>query len=1049
MALKRQDTLIKHASNFFAHCATAVLTGVVVLFGLLALLLARGPISLGYLTPYLQDELNAAVAPFSIRVDSTQLAWEGWDNTLDVRVVGVRLFDPDNNLLAEVPQMSVGLQGEALLVADLVPTSLELIAPQMVLVREADGRVNLGFSAADASRYGDDDPFGRAIRGDSTAFGASLERVSVRDADLTIEDRQSGASLRSSGSNLTASRSAEGVLIEFAGQLDLDGQQAFLGVGALYPADGTRPELNVRVSEMRPAALAAALPLPELAPFRNVDAPVSGTLAAELTPDFAVDRLGFDLTAAAGALRLPDVGLPELRFASLRAVGQAADGLATATLEELQIDLGDGFTARLTAAMSRTDAGLGLRASGDFAGLKVDDLDIYWPPDFEDKARTWVTRNIADGVVNRGHVEIDIRPGELDAEAKRPEMVVLDFDFTGVSATYWSRLPAMTDAIGSARLTMTNFDLTLAEGRVGELALTRGRLGIADLGVKTPPADIEFVATGPAVAALTLLDREPLGFPSALGIQPDSVTGNTATGVRFKFPLSKDLRLADVQFSADSRLTDFGLPEIFGRFAVSAGDLELKVDRAGLDAAGMLALNGVPVSLTWRRDFEQEEGVSVNRYGLAATLDTAQRAALGLAAESYVNGPIDIAMQLSEGPGGRISATGTAELVATEVTVSEFKWRKPAGMPAQLAFAFASGSDGAFSIDRFEMTAPEFEAAGAVRFGRDFVLQQVRLDRIRANGSDLSAEVNVREDGLIDVAAGGARLDLRPYIESLEEGAGELMEKDSLQLRGRFATLIISDELSIADAAADAVRQDGEWQSLVATGRLNDGPAVRWLLIPRNGFRELSVTSSDAGGVVREAGIFDGAVGGEIRLTMTIPENKELPTVGRLQAANFRIVNAPILTRILTLGSWTGIRDLITGEGIQFTRLDAPFELTPAKLTIGDSRAVGPALGLTLSGEIDRPDDVVNLRGTVVPSYTINSVLGRVPLLGDLFVGREGEGVFAATYRVEGDLNQPEVSVNPLSALAPGILRRILEVLQDPAPGDDRAPVLPEEAQHN
>ncbi len=1045
----RQDALIRHTSSFFAHFATALLTGLVALFGLLALLLARGPIPLGYLTPYLQDELNAAVAPYSIRVDATQLAWEGWDKTLDVRVVGVRVLDADGNLLAEVPQMSVGLRGEALLYADLVPTSLELIAPQMALVREADGRFNLGFGAADATRGDADSPFDRALGGDGAAFGASLERVSVRDADLVIADRQSGASLRSSESNLTASRSADGVLIEFAGRLDPDGEPAFLGVGALYPADGGRPELNVRLSELRPSALAAALPLPELAPLRDLDAPVSGTLAVELTAGLAVDRLGFDLTASAGALRLPAAGLPALRFAGLRAVGQAADGLTTARLDDLWLDFGDGFTARLTAAATRDDAGLGLRASGDFSGLKVDDLGTYWPPDFEDQARTWVTRNIADGVVNRGHVEIDIRPGELEAAAQRPEMVVLDFDFTGVTATYWNRLPAMTDAVGSGRLTMTNFDLTLNEGRVGELVLSRGRLGITDLGVKTPPADIAFVATGPAIAALRLLDREPLGFPSALGIAPDSVTGGTATGVRFRFPLSKDLRLADVQFSAEARLTDFGLPRIFGQFAVSAGALELKVDRAGLDAAGTLALNGVPVSMTWRRDFAQDEGTSVNRYGLAATLDTAQRAALGLDVGAYVDGPVDVALQLTEEPDDRIRATGTAALAAAEVVVSEFKWRKPAGTPAQLSFAFASGPDGAFSIDRFAVAAPDFEADGAVRFGPGFALQQVRLDRIRANGSDLSAEVNVGADGLIDVAAGGARLDLRPYIESLEAGAGELMENDSLQVRGRFATLVISDKLSIADAAADAVRRDGEWQSLVATGRLNDGPAVRWLLIPRSGSRELSVTSSDAGGVVREAGIFDDAVGGEIRLTMTIPANTSLPTVGRLQAANFRIVNAPILTRILTLGSWTGIRDLVTGEGIQFSRLDAPFELTPERLTIGDSRAVGPALGLTISGEIARPTDDVNLRGTVVPSYTINSVLGRVPLLGDLLVGREGEGVFAATYKVEGNLEQPEVTVNPLSALAPGILRRILEVLQDPAPGADRAPVLPEEAQHN
>ncbi|MFN6943041.1 MAG: hypothetical protein ACK4OG_13735, partial [Parvibaculum sp.] len=74
-----------------------------------------------------------------------------------------------------------------------------------------------------------------------------------------------------------------------------------------------------------------------------------------------------------------------------------------------------------------------------------------------------------------------------------------------------------------------------------------------------------------------------------------------------------------------------------------------------------------------------------------------------------------------------------------------------------------------------------------------------------------------------------------------------------------------------------------------------------------------------------------------------------------------------------------------------------------------------------------RAEDRLDIEGTLVPAYTINSFLGQVPVLGPLIVGREGEGVFAITYGVRGKTDDPTVIANPLSALAPGFLRRLFE----------------------
>ena len=87
----------------------------------------------------------------------------------------------------------------------------------------------------------------------------------------------------------------------------------------------------------------------------------------------------------------------------------------------------------------------------------------------------------------------------------------------------------------------------------------------------------------------------------------------------------------------------------------------------------------------------------------------------------------------------------------------------------------------------------------------------------------------------------------------------------------------------------------------------------------------------------------------------------------------------------------------------------------------------GRAIGATADGYIDRPKNQMALKGSLVPAYGLNSVLGNIPLLGDVLVSKKGEGIFGVTYSATGNADQPKISVNPLSVLTPGILRRIFE----------------------
>jgi len=148
---------------------------------------------------------------------------------------------------------------------------------------------------------------------------------------------------------------------------------------------------------------------------------------------------------------------------------------------------------------------------------------------------------------------------------------------------------------------------------------------------------------------------------------------------------------------------------------------------------------------------------------------------------------------------------------------------------------------------------------------------------------------------------------------------------------------------------------------------------------------------------------------------------------GMLKLKDFRLLNQPFLARLFSAGSLIGFGNLMQGQGIAIDELRVPFSSHNGVLAVQDARATGPAVGLSAEGYIDRPKNEIALKGTLVPLFGINSVLGFIPLLGDLLVSKPGEGIIGMTYTVAGNADEPKVSVNPLSMVTPGILRRIFE----------------------
>ncbi len=150
----------------------------------------------------------------------------------------------------------------------------------------------------------------------------------------------------------------------------------------------------------------------------------------------------------------------------------------------------------------------------------------------------------------------------------------------------------------------------------------------------------------------------------------------------------------------------------------------------------------------------------------------------------------------------------------------------------------------------------------------------------------------------------------------------------------------------------------------------------------------------------------------------------------KLKIYDFKLKELPALTKILTLASLQGIADILSGEGVRFDEFEMNFQNKKDLMEIKEIYAIGPAISILMDGYV-QGDDLVSLRGTLVPATTINKFVGSIPILGDILVGKKtGEGVFGVSFKIKGPPKDLKTTVNPIKTLTPRFITRTLEKIK-------------------
>lgn len=1008
--------------------AMAVLAG-----GVAAWRLTQGPLQVDALTPYLEQAINRE-SPVRVDFGGTRLSWAGFGAPLDIQAVNFTAFGESGQPVLRVPEIRLSLSLPALLRQRIAPTRVELVRPTVAVVRTEEGEFRLdlpteGAADPDAGRRFTNQLI-QALRDapdPREPFGA-LQSVRIVDATLMVENQQLDVVWTAPNVELTLIRNAAGLSGSAALDVDLGGRLNRIEATLDYRRADGQADVELRFADIQIAQLAQLAPV--LEPLRAVDVALYGVAQVRVDREMEPRYITLRLAGGSGRAVLPEL-LPEpLGFEGVFLEGRLEDDGRRLVLDRFAIDLGRPELAATGTITRRADA-IDTAVTVEITDLPMAELPRLWPAGVKDGARSWMIDNLAEGTFDRTSFTIEGRaPTEAPLDLT-PSRIDGRFAFSGFSIRYMETLPPVTAVAGTASFDGRAFDIALSEGRLLDLKLAESSVRVFGLDTPNHAIDIRIPFSGPVSSALAVLDHEPLRYAAKVNLVPKEVGGTAEMEIHFAFPLLKDLKFDDVRMKGTAKLVDVSASGIVPDVAGTDGRFDLTVTNDGLEMVGTALLNGVTSEVDWREDFRDRAAVTT-RVAIKARPDDAGRAAFDLDFPDWVRGttPVDLVYQRTAEDRDIIDAE--VDLTPATLLIDIMGWEKPPGARGrgEVRVEFIDGKP--VSLPRFKLVTEEMQTEGRARLRpTDYGIERLELDRFTLlEATDIALVLESTPDGAQSFEVTGRSFDARPLRADDEEppgGAGEEAATAPLAVRFALDRVVMGDEGQQIRNATGSARNNGRfWDLALVEAAVGEAGRLIVQYQPDGETLALTVESDDAGAALRELDILRHVRGGALLVTgRSDPRDPGNTVAGRIELRDYQVQDAPALARLLSAASPRGFANFLGGQPIAFSRLVGQFRWHERGISLREVQTSGSAVGLTAEGDIDLDGDTLALQGTVVPFSTFNRLVGAIPLVGDLLVGGEGQGLFAATYTVSGKLAEPDIGVNPLAVLAPGFLRNL------------------------
>jgi hypothetical protein len=916
--------------------------------------------------------------------------------------------------------------------------------------------------------------------------GQNLNEIGLKNGNLIVDDQQRGNKWKFENITLSLRRPSGGGVVLGLGE---EGSHAWsLRVAVGPPANGVR-SVDIRADKVSTSNILLALRLKDLT--YSADLLLTGELKGELgrdglptyfrgkistgagnivdsdTPDYpmAIDSAEMDVEWDSGRrvlvapfkiisgpnritllahLEPPNDAVPDwqMGFSGGTIVLAGADGEQPLIFNRIAIAMRFETEKRRVlvtqADISNGEISVAGTASVDYSGeprltlgfagtpMPASALKRMWPTLIVPEVREWVIDRIERGSLQR--IEIGVNSPVRNLSRRGPPIpddgLSVNIVASGVTLRPVDELPSVRDADLKAHVTGRTATVTIGQavadtptGR--KLNISDFVFEVPDMAPKPSPARVKFRIDGPVPAMAEVLASDRLSEFSGTLIDPNSSKGTVSAQVALGLPIKRELTKADTTYSITADLAGFAADHLVMNQKLEANALKVVANNQGYQVKGDVKINGQAASLDYRKPSEGDADIK-----LQATLDDASRARLGVDLGPAVSGAIPIKLNGKIGTDSRIGVE--ADLTALKLDNLLPGWVKVAGKSSHVAFNVVQKPQST----RFEDIVVD---GGGVSIKGSLEVDQ-NGDLMNSNfptyspseGDKASLKADRGPDGVVKVVMRGDVFDGRGFLKSAISGNQVDTKSKSknydFDVDVKLGAVAGYNGEAVRSVDAKLSRRGGNIKSFTLTGKLGrDTPLTADFRGQSQGREVIYLETNDAGAFFRFTDTYSKMIGGQLELAMDPPTVEPRAKEGLINVRDFSIKGESALDRVAA-GGPAGVQN-----GIAFSRLRAEFTRQNGQLSIREGVVKGPTIGATIEGNIDYPGNQVRMSGTFVPMYGLNNMFGQIPIVGLFLGGGSNEGLIGVTYEVVGSPGQPVLRVNPISAMAPGVLRKIFE----------------------
>lgn len=758
---------------------------------------------------------------------------------------------------------------------------------------------------------------------------------------------------------------------------------------------------------------------------------LSGIFALGLDPKFG-PTIGVALDAQKVFLQPDDMAAPEAPFDSITFSGWSAPLYGALGVDRILARKGEA-SVEVAGRANMMQDGLGVDLSLVGQGVSADDVKRLWPYMMGTESRDWFVANVSAGTVSdaRMHFNFPVGSISLGDEPKPIPDGAMQIDMVGTGVVVKPSEKMAPVAIeGDTKLKVDDTKVTVSAqgGRVatssGDIKVANPALVIDNSVVSESIAELSGDVSGTIPAMLALVkDQQPqLIEGTKLPIDVNALTGSVELGLvaTLKLPDEAHGRDLQVDYVLNGTVNNFASSVPIQNRKIGNGNLAFSASQTSYQLGGTAEIDGVASEV---EIIGTPETAPV--FKLASTVGASDLAAMGFDVGQYMSGKAKfVAQPLADG-----SLQMAIDLTDAKLTIKDIGISKAVGVPGMLSAIIRQDGEET-DLSNIDLAFGAVRATGAAKYHSKKGLVSASFDRFALSKGDDAQIALAPIDGGYTVQIRGSQLDLKPMLGrffSLDAGAGGVQSSLNQTLRldikldralGYYATTAFNFNLDLLLRGSDMRRAN-------LTAQFSDGNAVSVTTNPSPTGRTLSVAFNDAGTILRLLGVYSQLAGGTGSLVLNNNTAAKVEA-GQLIMRNFAIVDEANVAQIL--GNHSDSRAAIAAQNrLDFDVAQVDFMRRSDRVEVTNAMVTGGVVGGTLRGFIYTDQRQYDLTGTYVPLFGLNSAFQKIPLLGPLLGGRDGEGLVGVTFAVTGPLNKPEFKINPLSVLLPGAFRELFE----------------------